>query len=68
MERWQSEGCRKLDPLDQEGSCGEKQRSQSLGLGWKELLEGRKQAQVLGSSSALHPEPGLRLLGPVLSS
>ena len=32
------------------GRCGEKQRSQSLGLGWKELLAGRKQAQVLTSS------------------
>ena len=48
------------------GRCGEKQRSQSLGLGWKELLVGGKQAEVLTSSSALHLEPGLRLLGPVL--
>lgn len=50
------------------GRCGEKQCSRSLGLGWKELLGGRKQAQVLASFLALHPEPGLRLLGPVLSS
>lgn len=69
MERWQSEGRRKLDPLDQERKVwGEAAFSEPGTRVEGAPGGGRKQAQVLGSSLALHPEPGLRLLGPVLSS
>lgn len=44
------------------GRCGEKQRSQSLGLGWKELLGGEEAGP--GAGLVFGPAPGARAAAP----
>ena len=64
MERWQSEGRRKLDPLDQERKVWGEAAFSEPGT----RVEGAPGGEEAGPGAGLHPEPGLQLLGPVLSS
>ena len=68
MERWQSEGRRKLDPLDQERKVWGEAAFSEPGP----RVEGAPGREEAGPGAdlilALHLEPGLRLLGPVLRS